>query len=131
MSDKKKHILVIDDEPDILNLVEMMFKNESDVELTCLNESKDALPLLGKKPYNLIVTDMKMPEVDGLRIVQEIRGVIGPNQTIPIIIFTAFKKDFDEMLSLKGQNVFFFEKILGLDKLKPMVIEKLNSTAQP
>lgn len=126
MTETKKQILVIDDEPDILNLVETMFRSNDEVELTCIANAVEALELLKNNSYKLIVTDMKMPEVDGLRIVQEIRSIEGPNQIVPIIIFTAFKKDFDEMLSLKGQNVFFLEKILGLDKLKPLVEEKLG-----
>jgi len=82
-----KKILVIDDEPDVLELIEYKLKSEgfsirtSSNPAQILGEIKDFLP-------DLIVLDIMMPELDGLQVCRMIRSNASL-QSIPIIFLTA------------------------------------------
>lgn len=81
-------VLLVDDEEDILTSLKTLFEAEIlKATVRASTRPQDALALLSTEDFELIVTDYRMPGMDGLEFVREARKV-APG--IPIILMTAF-----------------------------------------
>jgi len=90
---QNKKILVIDDDPLQLKLIDEIFGNKVK-KLTTLENGKLAKEILQKEQYQLIITDMQMPFYSGLKVIEDIRSLENYKNT-PVIALTG-KIDFDE-----------------------------------
>jgi DNA-binding NtrC family response regulator len=79
-------ILIIDDDPHFLRILQRILSGEKFL-VTATSNPCEALQLLRSGNFSLIICDLRMPECDGLNLLQAIRG--GGNQ-IPVIILTAY-----------------------------------------
>ena len=61
-------ILAVDDEPDMLALLKMIIEGYSDHQVTTTNNPVEAAELLEKESFDLLLTDLKMPGLDGLEL---------------------------------------------------------------
>jgi YesN/AraC family two-component response regulator len=66
---EKIRILVVDDEPTICNMV-LRFLSMNNYEGDSANNGKEALKLLESKQYHIVLTDIKMPEMDGIALMR-------------------------------------------------------------
>ncbi|MGD1804873.1 response regulator [Dapis sp. BLCC M126] len=97
MSKKQPCILVVDDEPNNLILLEELLALEGYTTISA-NNGKEALKFASQSPPDLILLDVMMPEFDGFEVCQSLRQ--NPQlKTIPIIFLTALD---DEKSKLKG-----------------------------
>ena len=64
-------VLVVDDEPDILELLELALVRMG-LQVERANNVREAMQQLDSKPYNLCLTDMRLPEGDGMEVVRYI-----------------------------------------------------------
>lgn len=88
-------ILVVDDDPTIKNLVELYLKNDGyNVDTAC--DGKEALKLVEKREYDLIILDVMMPVLDGIETCLKIRE----NHTMPIIFLSAKDEEIDKIKGL-------------------------------
>lgn len=95
----KKIIAVVDDEPDILELISIHFQKSNFIPKTFLN-GKDFLDYISKEKPDLIILDLMLPDADGLEICKNLRSDDKfPN--IPIIILTAKGDEIDKILGLE------------------------------
>jgi two-component system alkaline phosphatase synthesis response regulator PhoP len=91
-------ILVVDDEPDIVELISFNLKAEGYEVLTAangleaLNQARAALP-------DLIVLDIMIPELDGLAVCEILRK-LPSTAPIPVIMVTAWKSELSRMIGL-------------------------------
>jgi hypothetical protein len=60
-------ILIVDDEADMLLLLKRIISEESDHKVVTENDPQRALALFRKEPFDLVITDLKMPKMDGIR----------------------------------------------------------------
>ena len=71
----KRHILFVDDEPMVLKgLQRTLRKMRDEWEMTFASSSKEALDILGAEPYDVIVSDLRMPEMDGAQLLAEVKS---------------------------------------------------------
>jgi diguanylate cyclase (GGDEF)-like protein len=68
------HILFVDDEPDILRAIERLLRKETYV-LHFAGNGPEALAIMAKTPMHIIVTDIKMPGMDGLSLLKQIKEI--------------------------------------------------------
>lgn len=80
-------ILIIDDEKDMLVLLQRIIAEESDHEVVTEANAQRALHLFREAPFDLVITDLKMPKVDGIQLLEDVRKV-SPN--VSVIILTAY-----------------------------------------
>jgi CheY-like chemotaxis protein/DNA-binding CsgD family transcriptional regulator len=86
MSDVR--ILILDDDPDILQTMEFIFKvYEPGFQLTLLDEPRDAVETIKKTDPDVIITDWEMPGMNGIEVIKEIRKH-KQFDAIPIIMAT-------------------------------------------
>ncbi|MFW6142507.1 MAG: PAS domain S-box protein, partial [Candidatus Saliniplasma sp.] len=80
-------ILFVDDEPGILDQAKIFLEREDErFDIITSNSASQALKLLDKQGFDVIVSDYQMPDIDGLEFLEEIRNVRGDD--IPFIMFT-------------------------------------------
>jgi two-component system response regulator VicR len=93
-----KKILVVDDEPDILELIKDILKSK--YEVYTAKNVKEAVSTLEKVKIDLIILDIMMPQIDGWDFLWMIRGS-EKYREIPVIIVTARADAEDKLIGLK------------------------------
>jgi two-component system, OmpR family, alkaline phosphatase synthesis response regulator PhoP len=88
-------ILLVDDEPDILEFLSYNLKKEGYTVFTAEN-GKDAISLAKKEVPALIVLDVMMPEMDGMEVCKELRKIPALNQVM-IAFLTARNEDYSQI----------------------------------
>ncbi|MCG3217780.1 MAG: response regulator, partial [Candidatus Heimdallarchaeota archaeon] len=79
-------ILLVDDESSLLKIGKIfLIKNNPNFDITGSHSAKDALKLLEKKSYDIIISDYQMPEMNGLEFLKEVKE---KDSNIPFIMFT-------------------------------------------
>ena len=82
-----EQILVVDDEPNMLRLLRTILMDKTGYEVTTTNNPLEVSKLLQEQPYDVVVTDLKMPLVDGMDLIDIIKKI---DTRLPIIIITAY-----------------------------------------
>lgn len=80
-------ILVVDDELDMLALLAMIIAEKTVHKVTTTNNPLEVPELIKTGDYNLLISDLKMPGMDGVELIAEIRKI---DKHIPILIITAY-----------------------------------------
>jgi DNA-binding NtrC family response regulator len=80
-------ILIVDDEPDMLGMLEMLITDKSAHEVISTNNPFEVEELVAKHDFNLVITDLKMPMMDGIEVLQAVKK---KDADIPVIMITAF-----------------------------------------
>lgn len=121
---KKPLILIVDDEPDIRELLEITF-NRMAIE-TCSAESiHSAKSLLNKTDFDLCLTDMRLPDGNGLELVDLIQLMAKP---IPVAVITAHGNMDTAILAMKKGAFDFISKPVDLMVLRQLVSNALRLT---
>ena len=89
------NILVCDDDKEILEAISIYLQNEG-YHVFKASNGKEALEIVDEKEVHLIIMDIMMPEIDGLRATLKIRE----EKNIPIIMLSAKAEDTDKILGL-------------------------------
>lgn len=88
-------ILLVDDEVEIVELLDIYFRNEG-YRLLKAFDGREALECLGKEEVDLIILDVMMPHMDGIAACMKIRE----ERNMPIIMLSAKNADMDKILGL-------------------------------
>jgi DNA-binding NtrC family response regulator len=80
-------ILIVDDEPDMLVMLEMLITDKTPHEVVSTNNPFEIEELLANSEINLVITDLKMPMLDGIEVLQLVKK---KDADIPVIVITAF-----------------------------------------
>lgn len=88
-------ILLVDDEPDILEFLSYNIKREG-YAVFIANNGKDALEIAKNQKPHLIILDVMMPDMDGIETCQEIRKMDGLKNTV-IAFLTARNEDYSQI----------------------------------
>jgi CheY-like chemotaxis protein len=110
----QRRILVVDDEPLVCDAVKMMLDFDGH-EVQTAGSGKDALALLDKTQFDLVITDFEMPGMKGDELAAAIKAR-SPKQ--PVVMITAYA----EMLQASGNP------LTGVDLMvsKPFLLENLR-----
>lgn len=98
MSDTPGKILIVDDEPDILEFIGYNLKKEGFEVLAC-NNGSEAIKLAKDKKPDLILLDVMMPEMDGIETCHEIRLIPELRNTL-VSFLTARGEDYSQIAGL-------------------------------
>lgn len=80
-------ILVVDDEIDMLDLLELIITDRTEYEVVTTNNPLEVPELLKKDFFDLLITDLRMPDIDGIELIEMVKQV---DDQIPFIIITAY-----------------------------------------
>lgn len=98
-------VAVVDDDQDILDLVETMLELEGHQVIT-FDSGLRALEALRAKSPDLVILDIKMPEIDGMELLRQLRA----KSRVPVIFLTGKSDEVDELLALKHGADDFIRK---------------------
>jgi two-component system, NtrC family, response regulator PilR len=121
----KSQILVIDDEADIRELLEMTLARMG-LEPHCAGSASEALALLAKHSYDLCLTDMRLPDGDGLEI---LAYVSKHHPNLPVAVITAYGSAENAVAALKAGAFDYLAKPIALNQLRTLVRSALKLTA--
>jgi len=117
-----KLALIIDDEPDIRELLDITLKRMS-INSHCAEDLSSARELLSNNTYDLCLTDMKLPDGNGVEFVNEIQKSF---PRLPIAVITAHGSMDSAISALKYGAFDFLTKPVDLSLLRTLVKDALN-----
>jgi signal transduction histidine kinase len=82
-------ILVIDDEPSNVRLLERMLDLFGGIEYRCTTDPRETIGLFAEFQPDLILTDLHMPHIDGYQLMSQLRQLIPEDSFLPIVVLTA------------------------------------------
>ena len=119
----KRSILIVDDEKNIRSGLAMAMELEGYESLTA-EDGASAWALMGKKDVDLVITDLRMPNMSGEQLLQKINGAY---PRLPVIILTGHGTIETAVDAMRRGAIDFFTKPVELDRLS-LVVKKARST---
>jgi two-component system response regulator PilR (NtrC family) len=110
-------VLIIDDEPDLLDLADLTLARMG-LNVDRAATVREAMDHLKARKYDLCLTDMRLPDGDGLDIVRHI-GQHAPST--PVAVITAFGSADNAVAALKAGAFDYLSKPVSLDQLRTLV----------
>lgn len=92
-----KRILVVDDEPSILTLLEYNL-DQAGYSVETATDGKQAYKMIKDNPYDFIILDIMLPKMDGMDVCRRVRQ---DNITTPILMLTAKDDEYDKIIGLE------------------------------
>lgn len=117
-----KRTLIVDDEPDIRELLEITL-GRMNLETQVAADVASALALLQTQSFDLCLTDMQLPDGNGLELVAYINT---HHPTLPVAMITAFGSMDTAISALKAGAFDFLQKPIDLDQLRSLVDSALK-----
>lgn len=99
-------VMIVDDSVVDRKLAGGCLKN-CDLEVTFACDGREALDLMADDPPDVVVTDLQMPEIDGLELVKQIRQ---QHRSVPVILMTAHGNEETAVLALKAGAASYVPK---------------------
>ncbi|MEK6693216.1 MAG: response regulator [Nitrospirota bacterium] len=107
-----KNILIVEDSPTMRLFIKMFLRGVKNVSVTEAVDGIDAIEKLNKNSFDLIITDINMPRLNGLELIEKIRGEMVSK--IPIIILTTKGEESEiEKGLMAGANSYLTKPIIG------------------
>ncbi|MDD5057753.1 MAG: sigma-54 dependent transcriptional regulator [Sideroxydans sp.] len=115
-------ILIVDDEAVALRNLERVM-SKAGYRVTAVQSSEEALTLLEKQEFNLLLTDLRMEKVDGMRLLKTCRELHPDSEVIMITGFASAQTAVDAM---KQGAFYYITKPFRLDEVRKVVAEAME-----
>ncbi|MBF0100221.1 MAG: response regulator [Desulfobacterales bacterium] len=125
----KRAVLIVDDDSTIRELLEKVVKRFF-FETYIANNGQNALDVIGEKPIDIVLVDIKLPDIDGISLIEEIKTL---NPNCEVIVITGFGSVDIATQSLRKGAIDYIEKPINLDELSTALgraVEKLIEKEQ-
>lgn len=126
MLQKKYSILLVEDEENLQEALKLNLELEG-YEVTSSYDGADALKMVKKEHFDLILLDVMLPEIDGITVCETIRL---NNFSIPILILSARNSSADRVLGLKKGADDYLTKPFNLEELLLRVSNLIKKSEQ-
>jgi two-component system response regulator PilR (NtrC family) len=120
-------VLVIDDEPDLLELLELTLSRMG-LDTERASNVAEAVAMLDRESFDLCLTDWRLPDGEGLRVVEHI------NQNgldVPVAVITAHGSAENAVAALKAGAFDYLSKPVALEQLRALVKQALKVPDKP
>ena len=119
---QQRSILVVDDELLIRDLLYDFFR-EQGWDISIAESGEKALDILRSKDVDLLLTDLKMPNMDGLALTTEVKR---SHPDIPVVIMTGFPSVDSAVTALRQKVADYIIKPFNINELYKTVKEKID-----
>jgi DNA-binding NtrC family response regulator len=113
----KDTILIIDDEPELRDLLEKLLSLEG-YKVQSAGDGKSGLALVQKEDFSVVVTDVRLPDVNGIELIQSIKNI---NSFTEVIVLTAYGTIEDGVRAIKEGAFDYITKGDEDNKIVPVV----------
>ena len=117
-------LLIVDDEPEIRELLETFFRRK-DYEVITAQNGKEAVEIVKAQRPHIVFLDVRMPVMDGLAALRQIRAI---DQSVKVIMITAFEDESTVQQAKELGSVDYIRKPFNLEYLERTVIQKVSTT---
>ena len=118
----RENILVVDDEPDMRDALTAALRREGLCITTAAN-GVEALEKVQAQAFDLIITDVRMPRMGGLALLQELKRTVA---AIPVVMMTGYGRIEDAVEAMKAGAFDYLLKPFSLEDLKAVVTKALT-----
>lgn len=119
---RERHVFFLDDEPEVRDIVKETLE-EAGIKVTCFAHPTECLTELYSQKCDLLITDLRMPEKDGLELLADVKHTA---PWVPVLMITGYGDVPTAVKAIKGGAVDFIEKPLG----KRLFLRKIRSILQ-
>jgi DNA-binding NtrC family response regulator len=117
------NILVVEDKDSMRNMLYETLTEEG-YRVDAANDGRQAIDLVNNKSYDLVLTDLRMPDVDGLEVLSKVREL---DTETSVIVMTAFGTIEDAVLAMKNGAIDFLTKPFDTEHLCVLVGRALEN----
>jgi len=121
-----KLVMIVDDEPDMLTMLSLTIRKKWDCQIVTANSGIQALEKLGSCRPDVVISDIKMPDLDGLQLLRKIRE---HDPTISVLIMTGYGTIEMAVEALKNGAYDFLQKPFEKDHIIRLVGNCLERTS--
>jgi two-component system alkaline phosphatase synthesis response regulator PhoP len=121
-----KHILIIEDDPDIRSLLELHL-HDLELQTTSIDHGTKGYEKARSQNFDLIILDLMLPGMTGLEICQKLRAL---DVHTPILMLTAKAEEFDKVMGLESGADDYLTKPFGIREFLARVKAILRRTEQ-
>ncbi len=122
MKKKKYKILVIDDEESFRQTLQLCLEDHESQIITA-SDGEEGTELFNKENPDLVITDYKMPRIDGMEVIRRLKKF---NSNVPVIMLTAYDDVFNTIEAMQLGAHDFVVKPFNIDALKTLVLKALK-----
>ena len=115
-------VLLVDDEPDLLELLELTLSRMG-LDTRRAESVTEAIRQLDRDAFDLCLTDMRLPDADGLRVIEHINQ---KGLDVPVAVITAFGSAENAVAALKAGAFDYLAKPVALEQLRALVRQALK-----
>ena len=122
-------ILVVDDEPSLREVLSIMLKRTG-YEVTSVADGEEAVELLHKEIFDLVITDLRMPKVDGMEVLKAVKSA--SPETV-VLVITAFASADSAVEAMKQGAYDYLTKPFQVDEVQLIIrnaLEKRRLTTE-
>ena len=124
LSSTKKTILIVDDDDSLREFLEIFLANEG-YKVRSTSSGDEALAEIRRKAPDLVISDIRMPGMDGVQLLKEIKGI---EPSLPVVLITAFASLDSAVEAMKEGAWDYVTKPFQLDELREIVERAISST---
>ena len=124
MVNSGKKVIIIDDEQDITNTLSRYFNRKDKFELDTFTNPVNALEAIKQGNYDLVLTDIMMPEMDGIELLKKIKE---EKPELPVVMMTAYST-IDKILECDklGATDYITKPFISLKDVESKVLDFLG-----
>ncbi len=122
----RRRVLIVEDNETARKQIQVFLETEPALAVDTAANGSEALKALAERPYSVIVTDLKMPRVDGLQLLEEVQKRRLPAD---VIITTGFGTVEQAVQAMRLGAVDFLTKPINLEHLKLVIHRALRERA--
>ncbi len=115
-------ILIVEDEAKMQRLLQLSLSDEG-YSVQTASDAESGLRLLRQSKFDLVITDLKLPGMDGLEFLQAVKRTDGQ---VPVVLMTAFGTVETAVQAMKAGASDYVLKPFGLEEMKLVVKKELN-----
>src|SRR6187200_789136 len=125
MMPEKKQVLIVDDEPNLRKILSAQLSRDG-YDVMTAEDGEQGLQILREHHIDLVVTDLKMPKVDGMTLLRE---ALREDPELPVVMITAHGTVDTAVEALKLGAFDYLTKPFDKDEVRQVVAKALKTRA--
>lgn len=122
MLHEKATILIVDDDASLRDMLKIILQKEG-YGVQCAEDARSALNRLKKGGIDLVVSDIKMPDLSGIKLLQKVKTL---DPALPVLMITAYASTDDAVEAMKLGAEDYITKPFNIEELKVVVAKALK-----
>jgi two-component system response regulator PilR (NtrC family) len=119
---KVNQILIVDDNPHMSNLLSDIL-DFFDYKAVGARDGEEALKTLTEKSFDMVITDLRMPRMDGMNLLRALKERF---PALPVVVITGFGTDSSRSDALAAQADGFLAKPFKVEEIKELLKKHLG-----